>query len=77
MGRACASGPVQWVTSDRRQPQDHVAVALAGPLSRLNGSATDTCGRPAATRSTHGRRCPSRACRRRFALRGRNAASRG
>ena len=30
-GEACASGHVQWPVSDRRQPQDHVAIALAGP----------------------------------------------
>ena len=29
MGRACPSGSVQWVASDRRQSDDHVAVALA------------------------------------------------
>jgi hypothetical protein len=30
MGEACASGSAQWVASDRRQPDDHVAVGFAG-----------------------------------------------
>jgi hypothetical protein len=49
MRRACPSGSVQWVACGRRQPDDHVAEALAGAAqearARLTPLRASRCGR--------------------------------